>query len=266
MDPRDSLKRAHVYLSQHGNSLQQNQVAALLAQRPLTPDEAAALMAGQRPEGGWSAFWSAGRCSVDATCYRITQALAAGLSPARCLPLQSGAAWLEHRQRPAGFWQEDDALTHDAPPWARPADTSATLYLTANAGWVMARCGYALSATLAARALAERLGADDALPSFAHTQWIAAGLWLLRGDEALAARALGAIQAHTSIYSAGQLIWLLNCLLDSGLARTHPLISDACARLCALQQADGSWPSDDGSPFTPQVTLEAMRALALLSA
>lgn len=260
-----ALQRAEAYLAAHGSALQRALAAALLAQRTPGPAEAGTLLAGQRPDGGWAAFWSSGASSVDATAYRLTQALAVGLTPEAHEPLASAVAWLAARQSDEGRWQEDEALADLAPPWAQPHDEAATLYLTANAGWVMARCGETAPATAAARALAERLGAAGALPLFAQTQWLAAGLWLLLGDTTLATRPLRAIVADSPNASAGQLVWLLNCLLDSGLRRDHPIITAASARLCALQQADGAWPSDDGESFTPQVTLEGLRALILLT-
>jgi len=266
VDPNDSLRRAEAYLTQQGSALQRSLATALLTQQSLAPAQAEALLVGQQAEGGWPAFWSSGRCSVDATAYRITQALAAGLSLAGFPALDRAATWLAYRQQRDGRWQEDAALASDAPPWARPGDTAATLYLTANAGWTLARCGYAPNATQAARALAAQLDADGALSSFAQTQWLAAGLWLLRGERALADRVLTLASAHMAAYSASELVWSLNCLLDSELERAHPLITNAIARLRSLQQADGAWPSDDGPSFTPQVTLEAMRALSLVRA
>lgn len=259
------VERAAAYLAQHGNALQRDIAAAWQAHQPLAPEQADVLLTGQLPEGGWPAFWSAGHCSVDATCYRISQALAAGLALTDCAALERGASWLAQRQRHDGLWQEDDALERLAPAWARPHSEQATLYLTANAGWVMARCGLFASANVAARALAVRLPAEGALPSIAHTQWLAAGLWLLLGHDEQADRAITVTQEHLPSYSASQLVWLLNCLLDSGLGHDHPFIIEASVRLREEQQPDGSWTSDDGPSFTAQVTLDGLRAASLLA-
>ncbi len=262
---RYALQRAEAHLSAHGSGLQQALAAALLLQRPPGPAARGRLLAGQHTDGAWAAFWSFDVSSVDATAYRLTQALAVGLAPGAQASLARAIAWLAARQGDNGRWQEDEALAEVAPPWAQPRGEAATLYLTANAGWVMARCGETAPAAAAARALAERLDAAGGLPSFAQTQWLAAGLWLLRGDTSLAARSLCAIEVDLPNASASQLVWLLNCLLDSGLERDHPIIESASVRLCAEQAADGSWRSDDGDSFAPQVTLEGLRALLLLT-
>jgi hypothetical protein len=90
-----------------------------------------ALLDGQAPGGGWTAFWSGDVRSIDATCYRLTQALSASISPAE---LTTSLSWLNHRQLPDGTWAEEAELREAAPPWARPSQQDATLYLTANAG------------------------------------------------------------------------------------------------------------------------------------
>src|SRR6266511_1691638 len=65
---------------------------------------------GQRPDGGWPAFWAGNVASVDATCFRLAEIDdLGGLSrPAARKALR----WLARRQRPDGTWQEASQETY----------------------------------------------------------------------------------------------------------------------------------------------------------
>src|SRR5262249_39080022 len=110
--------------------------------------------------------------------------------------------WLATRQRPDGMWEEDESLAVTAPPWARPGDPEARLYLTANAGFWLAvavpdddgtdtdpagpgrhrpggRPGegdYAAVVTRAAEAFRASLRPDGSWPSFLATGWLGAAM------------------------------------------------------------------------------------------
>jgi hypothetical protein len=49
--------------------------------------------------------------------------------------------------------------------------------------------------------------------------------------------------------------------LNAGIAPSMPLLTRARALLESAQQANGSFSSDDGDPFTLDVTIQAVRAL-----
>ena len=220
-----------------------------------------ALLDGQAPGGGWPAFWSGDLPSIDATCYRLTEALSAAISP---VELTTSLNWLESRQLPDGTWAEESELQEAAPRWARPGQHHATLYLTANAGWVLQRAGHVAAGKSAGRYLSGHLSADARLPSFMQTHWLSAGLWLMTAQPE-ADRILEVLTTAVPSLSAGELIWMGNCLLDSGMAPSHPLMQADVLRLISLQDLDGSWPSDDDPSLTPQTTLEGIRFLWLLA-
>ena len=94
---------------------------------------------GQAPDGGWPAIWAGDVASVDATCFRLAELddLGALHRPAARRALD----WLAGRQRPDGTWEEDESLAGEAPPWARPGDPEARLYLTANAAFWLTVAG-----------------------------------------------------------------------------------------------------------------------------
>jgi len=90
------------------------------------------LLDGQRPDGGWAPFWAADYSSLDATCYRLAQFERAWIPS--WLP-QTALEFLRSRQRPDGSWEEDESVRDLAPPWTKPGDLAARLYVTANCGW-----------------------------------------------------------------------------------------------------------------------------------
>src|SRR6266545_1687295 len=133
---------------------------------------------GQRPDGGWPAFWAGNVASVDATCFRLAEIDdLGGLSrPAARKALR----WLARRQRPDGTWQEDESLAGSAPPWAEPGSEEAGLYLTTNAAfWLTVGDPdkeHAATVARAVEAFRASLRPDGTWPSFLVTGWLGAAL------------------------------------------------------------------------------------------
>src|SRR5262249_7056150 len=143
---------------------------------------------GQSRKGGWPAYWNDHVASVDATCFRLAELddLGALGRPAALEAL----GWLAARQRPDGSWEEDPSLADTAPPWARPGDPEARLYLTTNAAFWLAAYGslddgsgrhfgsgaerneYAGQVTRAAEAFRAALHPDGSWPSFLAAGWL----------------------------------------------------------------------------------------------
>ena len=249
------------YLRRSGSLTQRAQAAAWQAHQTPTGEVQSALLDGQASGGGWPAFWSGNIPSIDATCYRLTQALSAPISPAE---LAMSLTWLECRQLPDDTWAEEEEMRDLAPPWARPGQQDATLYLTANAGWVLQRAGRLAAGRSAGRYLSRYLSGEARLPSSMQTHWLSAGLWLMTGQPE-ADRVLDMLTTAVPSLSAGELVWMGNCLLDSGTPTSHPLMQTGVLRLLRLQQPDGSWPNDDDPSLTPQTTLEGIRFLLQLA-
>lgn len=268
-----NLEAAVEFIGRHGDELDQVRLNTLLKKgTSLSPEQEQRFLAGQRSDDGWPAFWSPGASSLDATCFRIAQGegLAVGLEhPAYARAI----AFLRARQGTDGSWEEDAALRDVAPPWARPGDQAARLYLTANCGWWLANAtwqGFASQDEAAQRAgayLERHVSGDGSLPSFLHAHWLAAGLWFCLERGALAFHVLDylATRLNDSV-PASSLAWLLTTLGGPGIAPDHPCGQKATMLLAAQQHADGGWASEDGPERDPYVTVEALRGLMLWSA
>src|SRR5262249_40591107 len=96
--------------------------------------------------------------------------------------------WLADRQRPDGTWEEDEALAAVAPPWARPGDPEARLYLTASAGFWLGVSSeqplpgepdpnrYAEAVRWATEAFRASMREDGSWPSYLVAGWLGAAL------------------------------------------------------------------------------------------
>jgi hypothetical protein len=263
MAQQSNQSKAIAYVEANGDIVEQAGLRYLLEGRPAPAAALRQLYNAQQPDGGWSPFWSPEYSSVDATCFRLSQAWELGLGIEE-LAVADALRFLMVRQREDGSWEEEAEVADVAPPWAMPGDTAAQLYLTANAGYWLAR--YEMDGALpAADFLAGRQELHGRLPSFPHTHWLAAGLWQLNGRTAEAERTLAYLltRLDASDLSAGNLSWMINALCNAGISPTEPLVTKAAERLVALQEEDGSWTSDDGPLYTVQTTLQALRALRL---
>jgi len=262
--------KAISFVEQHGDPVELARLRYVLSgERPAEAAVAAAL-AGQRDDGGWAPSWANDYSALETTCHRLSLAEQLGVEPS--------AAWgagrrviraltfLTGRQRVDGSWEEDAAAaTPDAPPWVKPGDPAARLYLTANCGyWLAVRGGPARSsaAMAAADALEQEMMEDGRLPSYAHAHWLAAGLFH-RLDHALAA---GRVLDRLRLYflpdlAAGGLAWLLTSIGAAGVPARHPTVRAAAIRLGQSQRSDGRWVSEDDQERDVHTTLEALRAL-----
>jgi hypothetical protein len=214
---------------------------------------------GQTLTGGWPAFYSGRVPSIDATCFRLAQLDdlgALGRHPAR-----SALHWLASRQRPDGTWQEDETLAAEAPPWAQPGDSEATLYLTANAAFWLAIAGdYHDTVARAASVIQESLAPDGTWPSYLVTGWLGAAVLFKQELFYDAARMQVVLTDRLPDMSAGDAAWLAASLRRAGVSETDWSLIAARRRLAETQRSDGGWTSDDGEAFDVNVTLQAIRA------
>ena len=228
------------------------------------------LLDGQRPDGGWAPFWAADYSSLDATCYRLAQFERAWIPS--WLP-QTALEFLRSRQRPDGSWEEDESVRDLVPPWTKPGDLAARLYVTANCGWWLINGmahgaqGYEDEAARAGAYLEQYLAPDGSLPSFLQTHWLAAALWIRLewGQPDLpeqAKRALDYLATRLDDETpAGALGWMLTTLAGLGIPEEHPAITKAVALLDQQQRPDGGWTSEDGPGRDTWVTMQALLAL-----
>jgi hypothetical protein len=156
--------------------------------------------------------------------------------------------------------------------------------VTANCGWWLSneraysRPEDDSEATKAGAYLERYLAPDGSLPSFLHTYWLAAALWIrLKWKGAFwptgpeegrpelpeqAKRTLDylATRLHGEM-PAGALGWMLTTLAPLGVPPEHPAIVKALALLSEQQRPDGGWTSEDGSERDAWVTAQALLAL-----
>jgi hypothetical protein len=244
------LKGAESFVREHGDALARGRLETMLGGSP--NDEAVeALATGQNPDGGWPADWSGEASSLDATCYRLDHAEDLGAAVAE--PVGRALDFLAARRGDDGFWEEDISLRDAAPPWARPGDDAAALYVTSSCAYWLARHGRP-EADRAAGAIAVWIGPDGTLPTFIPGAWLAAGALALLGRDLHARIVLQALEPRTPDLDEAALAWLATALAEAGLS-VEPVASAARKRLAELQQANGSWAGD------PATTVTAIRAL-----
>jgi hypothetical protein len=256
------LERAYAFVAARATPVERARLRFVLAHEPPPAEVVQAVTADQRPDGGWAPFWSPEYSSLDATCFRLAQAEQTGI-PLDDGLFQHAGRFLLMRQRPDGSWEEDESVRDLAPPWARPDDAAARLYVTASCALWCALLGAKDAAQRGTTVLEGEIGAEGRLPSFLQAQWLGAGLvWRLgRGRQVVADRLLAYLATRLSELPASSLTWLLSTLLLAGVPADRTIIQDAATLLEGMQRADGGWPSDEGADLEVHVTLEALRAL-----
>jgi len=261
--------RAVAFVREHGDEFDRARLDLLLGDGTLmSHEQEQRFLIGQRSDGGWPPFWAPEYSSLDATCYRLSQG--EGLQMGFSHPAFARAAdFLRSRQRSDGCWEEDDAVRKVAPLWARPGEHAPRLYLTANCGWWLANATqggtFVTTDEAAKRAgayLERHLAQDGKFPSFLHTHWLAAGLWIRLSRDGLSRSVLDYLVTRmSSEVPSSSLAWMLTTLGGLGISPDHPLGQKATTLLVAQQRADGSWASEDGPDRDPSVTVEALRGL-----
>ena len=255
------LAKAVAFVRAHGEELELARLDAVIAREPAHDHDKKRLVHAQLADGGFPAFWSGNISSLDATCFRLTQMEQVGF--VRGDEVDRALDFLSHKQKSDGSWEESEELRSRTPPWVRPGDEQARLYLTANCGYWLGVLGARRDeAHKAASFLTGFLDERGRLPSFPHTHWLAAGLFVRARLERESQQVLRYL-CHGIIESleASNLGWLGVTLLVAGLPPNHPAITAAAARLRRLQETDGRWASEDGSDRDVHATLEAIRVL-----
>jgi hypothetical protein len=277
-------ERAVAFILAHGSGVERYALNELAGENlydaPSSSEVKQQLLDGQRPDGGWAPCWANDYSSLDATCYRLAQAEMAHLSPP-----QMALEFLRSRQRSDGSWEEGESVRELTPPWAKPGDLAARLYLTANCSWWLINARsygfleYEAEATRASAYLERYQTEDGFLPSFIQTLWLAAALWIqlswkgspmpVNLHESLpempesAKRTLDYLTIQLDDATpAGALGWMLTTLASPfGVPRDHLVMVKATGLLSEHQRPDGGWTSEDGPERDVWVTLQALRAI-----
>jgi hypothetical protein len=215
----------------------------------------------QNPDGGFPIRQQAGApSSVDTTCYLLAQMRE--IPPLGGSPMASRAlAFLRRSQQPDGSWAESPEVQAVAPWWSREANPQAAPYLTANATYTLlvmepAHMDPILRGSRWLRTALGQVGAGE--QAYSQTLFLAAAVW----SKTAGAGASETAWAHDLLsrreLDAPTLAWWLSTVAEVGLeARFFPLILKQLNRLASMQQADGSFPAEEGFPV--EATLAALR-------
>jgi hypothetical protein len=256
------FEKAVQFVKKNGDDVEQARLDFILENKPPSQHVIASLFEYQRPDGGWAPFWAENYSSLDATCYRLAQAGQLGITELESA-VRRAVNFLAQRQSSDGSWEEDRKAADSAPPWAKPGDLSAKLYLTANCGlWLSLLDNPDNKASKAAEYLQTHLDHDGHLPGFLHTQWLAGGLWYKLNWQA-SRRILDYLSSRINDLAASNLAWLITTLSAAGVSTNHPLVEQAASLLERVQLDDGYWESEDGPERNVHSTLEALRSLWL---
>ena len=227
---------------------------------------------GDLPGGGWPALATSAVASIDATCFRFAELADLG---ALTRPVaQRAMAWLASVQHPDGWWQEDEALAGVAPPWARPGDPEATLYLTVNAAYWLAVSAptpryygeqrdyrYAPHISRAADVFRGTLDERGMWPSYLATGWVGCALLYHLGWFYESAQIQVRLADRIADMSPSDCAALAATLRRVGMSAGDWVLQSAVRRLSETQRHDGGWLSDDGLAFEVHTALAVIRAL-----
>ncbi len=257
-----NFEKAVQFVKNNGNEVEQARLNYILANERPSEKVLADLFAGQQSDGGWAPFWADNHSSLDATCFRLAQAEQLGIAQSE-IAVMRAMNFLAQHQSSDGSWEEDMQVADSAPPWAKPGNLSAKLYLTSNCGlWVALSGNPDNKASKAAEYLQTHLDQDGHLPSFPHTHWLAGGLWY-KLDWQASARTFEYLSKRIGDLATSNLSWLITTLCAAEVPTSHYLVSEAASLLEQSQQDNEYWESEDGTSQNVHSTLEAMRALSL---
>ena len=255
------INKAVEFVRAMGSELEQLRLRVILHE-PVDTDKALRLISEtQRPDGGWKPFW-ADTSALDSTCFRLSQLEQVGLLGGEEV-VKRAMKFISERQSDNGYWDEDEFLADLAPPWCKPGELGARLYVTSH-------CAYWLALVYAAPErgnsattfLSSYVELDGSMPSFLQTHWFTAGVLVTLGETSASERILTCLQRRLGDMDAGDLAWMVNSLRGVGFHVEHPLIEQARAKLVGKQESDGRFRSGDGPDQDVHVTLEAIRATA----
>ncbi|MEM7116634.1 MAG: prenyltransferase/squalene oxidase repeat-containing protein [Chloroflexota bacterium] len=257
-----NTQQAIAFVRAEGNGVELARLALLRDGKRPSADILAQFSSSQQPDGGWSPFWAADYSSLDATCYHLTQLDQLGADASEIV-VRRALDFLQRRQRTDGTWEEETAISEQAPPWAKPGDLAARLYLTANCGFWLARFGHVETAVPATAHLHNAQEPSGKLPSFLQTNWLAAALWHLNNRPTATAASLDYLATQLGKLSANNLTWLLTTFQSAQMDNSHEFVQAAQTRLAGMQEENGRFPSDDMMERDVHVTLEALRVFSI---
>jgi len=179
-------------------------------------------------------------------------------------PALRGIDFLIKSKRKDGTWEENPKIKPlDPPLWDIPGDEDTTTWLSVAVADILRRTGNRVpKATL--RYLAERQEPDGRFRGFHNTTWIALPVFRSRhpGNTTIWSGALRFLEnVDIQDWDASSVTWCLDSMKRGGVDRSSPIWTKFVNALSALQEADGSWPSDGGPSMKVRDTNSALLVL-----
>lgn len=256
-----SAEGARAYVLAHGGARDQARVEGIFGRTE--PDRAVVkeLEQLQNPDGGFPLLQRPGNPSgVDTTLYILAQLK--DIPPLGGSPMASRAlAFLRRMQGVDGSWQESEAVSAIAPPWAKSDNPQAVAYLTAAATYTLLTMEpeHQDPIVRGSRWLRLELGkVGEGEKAYHQTLFLAAAAW----KRVLGPGANETAWAYDLLsrreLEASELAWWLSTVAETGIeARFFPTVLQQLNRLAAMQREDGSFPAEEG--FAAEATLMALR-------
>jgi hypothetical protein len=170
-------------------------------------------------------------------------------------------------QREDGGWDENAPIAkYSPPPWARPGEPWARIYLSAQSAYWLAVGEYQSHAGFqkALDFLREHQEGSGRFEGFLHSTWIATAVFVMAGDpySEIVDKGLEALKAKPlSEWVDSQISWALECLGRAGLPKENPFVEQSLAELIRRQGGSGEWISEDGEARTVGAIIGVLKVL-----
>lgn len=225
------------FVRSHGTPVEIERMQHVMTGEPAHFSIVGQAAADQNADGGWTAPWSGGVSSLDATCFRLSAIDQLGARQGTAA-VDRGLDFIESRITPDGWLEEARGL--EVPAWLAPGVEKCRAYLTSN-------CAFWLT-SLGRHDVGERMASwirAHVYDPFDQTRWLAAGLFWQLGDNERAAHLLDDLLVIAGSLPVTSVAWMGWTLLRSGIPPQHPVLISAAERLGRTQSEDGGWSEDE---------------------
>jgi len=164
-----------------------------------------------------------------------------------------------------GSWDENAEIRKYNPPfWDVPGDPKTKMWLTGEITRLLIKLDYRETKQVkkAADFILRHQENDGRFAGFRISTWLAIAIFgQLRGfDDRIVGEALKIIEDWVDeTNDASFLIWYLQCLMDGGIPKDHPILRKCLGKLMKLHQENGSWTSADGERYRVSTTISALK-------
>ncbi|MFX0025819.1 MAG: prenyltransferase/squalene oxidase repeat-containing protein [Candidatus Hermodarchaeota archaeon] len=259
------IEKAIKFVRSKGNEIEKARLDAILWDKPIQEDILKQLAAFQKSDGGFC-YWIKEVSNICDTIYVLFwfDDLKLYSGPI----VEPACRFLLNRQQKDGGWDEVDKVQKFNPPeWLIPGRIETRVWLTAYCAHVLIRFGYAEAEGTYCPTDFLMANCDESgrLTGYLRATWIALPmLAFYPGPEPKSfQKAISVVESNYSPdWEGSYLAWLLRCLNDAGLSRSHALVERCLVDLKRKQRIDGSWQpeNEEGEDHSVNATIEAVHA------